>query len=48
MDGPAKPAAGLPELVAFNKVTKTFGHGPDAKVAIQDVSFLVEDLPNKG
>src|SRR5216117_1320606 len=38
----------LPELVAFHKVTKTFGHGPDAKVAIQDVSFLVEDLPNKG
>lgn len=38
----------LPELVAFNKVTKKFGHGPNAKVAIQDVSFLVEDLPNKG
>jgi NitT/TauT family transport system ATP-binding protein len=49
-----KPAAGaatkaaLPELVAFQKVTKTFGRGPDAKVAIQDVTFLVEDLPNKG
>jgi len=38
----------LPELVAFNKVTKVFGHGPNAKVAIQDVSFMVEDLPNKG
>src|SRR5437773_1131293 len=53
MDG-SKPAAAatthsaLPELVAFNKVTKVFGHGPNAKVAIQDVSFLVEDLPNKG
>src|SRR5205809_5793247 len=42
------PQSALPELVAFHKVTKTFGHGPDAKVAIQDVSFLVEDLPNKG
>src|SRR5216117_2997289 len=38
----------LPELVAFHKVTKVFGHGPDAKVAIQDVSFVVEDLPNVG
>src|SRR5437899_119507 len=42
------PQSALPELVAFNKVTKTFGHGPNAKVAIQDVTFLVEDLPNKG
>src|SRR6266581_4184545 len=42
------PKPALPELVAFQKVTKTFGRGPDAKVAIQDVSFLVEDLPNKG
>src|SRR5436309_2736253 len=53
MDGTAHPSAAastsaLPELVAFNKVTKIFGHGPNAKVAIQDVSFLVEDLPNKG
>ena len=44
---PAKPAS-LPEMVAFDKVTKTFGEGPDAKVAIQDVSFVVEDLPNVG
>src|SRR5438128_4764025 len=54
MDEIAKPSAAspsappLPELIAFNKVTKVFGHGPNAKVAIQDVSFLVEDLPNKG
>src|SRR5437588_1847826 len=47
---PTAPVAhvGLPELVAFNKVTKTFGHGANAKVAIQDITFLVEDLPNKG
>ncbi len=45
-DAPATTT--LPELVAFNKVTKTFGHGSSAKVAIQDVSFLVEDMPNKG
>src|SRR3989442_8335332 len=44
----ATKSTALPELVAFNKVTKVFGHGPNAKVAIQDVSFLVEDLPNKG
>src|SRR6476620_1096271 len=42
------PSSALPELVAFNKVTKTFGQGSNAKVAIQDVTFLVEDLPNKG
>ncbi len=38
----------LPEMVAFEKITKTFGEGPDAKIAIQDVSFVVEDLPNTG
>ena len=40
--------AKLPELVVFDKVTKTFGDGPQAKVAIKDVSFVVEDLPNVG
>src|SRR5438093_3069946 len=46
----AEPGASakLPELVAFEKVTKIFGQGRNAKVAIQDISFLVEDLPNKG
>src|SRR5438034_8005739 len=44
----AATSPALPELVAFNKVTKRFGHGPESKVAIQDVTFLVEDLPNKG
>ena len=43
----ATPGA-LPELVRFEKVTKSFGQGPAAKVAIQDVSFVVEDLPNQG
>src|ERR1044071_2176823 len=38
----------LPELVVFRNVTKRFGEGADAKVAIQDVSFRVEDLPNVG
>ena len=38
----------LPELVVFDKVTKAFGDGPHAKVAIKDVSFVVEDLPNVG
>ncbi len=40
--------AKLPELVVFDKVTKAFGDGPHAKVAIKDVSFVVEDLPNVG
>jgi len=36
------------EVVRFNKVTKSFGEGREAKVAIQDVSFVVHDLPNAG
>ena len=42
------PCAALPELVVFKNVTKSFGEGPDAKVAIKDVTFAVEDLPNVG
>jgi NitT/TauT family transport system ATP-binding protein len=38
----------LPELVRFDNVTKTFGEGPQARVAVEKVSFVVEDLPNKG
>jgi NitT/TauT family transport system ATP-binding protein len=38
----------LPELVSFQNVCKSFGEGHAAKVALQDVSFVVEDLPNKG
>src|SRR5262245_35721668 len=44
---PSKPAP-LPELVMFRDVTKSFGAGADAKVAIQNVSFTVEDLPDIG
>jgi ABC-type nitrate/sulfonate/bicarbonate transport system ATPase subunit len=48
--GPAANAAEapLPELVRFDKVTKSFGEGTQARVAIQDVSFAVHDLPNAG
>jgi NitT/TauT family transport system ATP-binding protein len=38
----------LPELVRFDKVTKSFGTGPEVRVAIQDVSFVVHDLPESG
>ena len=44
----ARVSGGLPELVRFDRVTKLFGSGPGAKVAIQDVSFVVHDLPNTG
>ncbi len=37
-----------PDVVVFKNVTKTFGHGPNAKVAIQDISFVIEDLPDIG
>jgi NitT/TauT family transport system ATP-binding protein len=38
----------IPELVRFDKVNKSFGAGAQARVAIQDVSFVIEDLPNQG
>ena len=50
----AKPAAETktpaerPHVVVFKDVTKTFGRGPDAKCAIKDVSFVVEDAPDIG
>jgi NitT/TauT family transport system ATP-binding protein len=37
-----------PDVVVFKNVTKSFGEGAQAKVAIQDVSFVVEDAPNIG
>jgi NitT/TauT family transport system ATP-binding protein len=46
-DTPSQSSA-LPELVVFRNVTKRFGEGEQAKVAIQDVSFVIEDLPNVG
>ena len=36
------------ELVRFDKVSKSFGAGPQIRVAIQDVSFTIHDLPNTG
>ena len=44
----ASPATSLPELVRFEKVTKSFGKGPAQKTAVQDVSFVIHDLPNTG
>ncbi|HTI71140.1 MAG TPA: ABC transporter ATP-binding protein [Candidatus Limnocylindria bacterium] len=44
----ANPAILLPELVSFRNVTKSFGHPAAPKVVLHDVSFVVEDLPDKG
>jgi len=46
--GTAPATEALSELVRFDKVSKSFGVGPEARVAIQDVSFVVHDLPDKG
>src|SRR5689334_22471460 len=43
----ADPAA-RPDVVVFKKVCKSFGPAHAAKVAIQDVSFVVEDAPDIG
>jgi NitT/TauT family transport system ATP-binding protein len=40
---------GLPRVVEFRNVTKTYNAGQsNASTAIRDISFFVEDLPNKG
>jgi NitT/TauT family transport system ATP-binding protein len=39
----------VPPVVEFRKVTKTYNEGQEnAYTAIKDVTFVVEDLPNKG
>jgi NitT/TauT family transport system ATP-binding protein len=43
-----KSAAARPDVVVFKNVTKSFREGAEHKVAIQDISFVVEDLPNIG
>ena len=37
-----------PPVVAFDKVTKTYGTGGDAFTAIKNVSFKIEDYPGRG
>src|SRR5262249_17389643 len=37
-----------PHVVVFKNVCKTFGNGSGGKVALHDISFTVEDLPNIG
>lgn len=44
----SKAPAARPDVVVFKNVTKSFGVGREAKVAIQDISFVVEDAPNLG
>jgi NitT/TauT family transport system ATP-binding protein len=39
---------GPPDVVTFKKVCKAFGNGAEAKLALQDISFTIEDLPNVG
>ena len=37
-----------PDVVTFEGVSKSFGQGAEAKVALQDISFTIEDLPYVG
>jgi len=43
----AKPLVKAP-VVAFNKVTKTYGSGGNAFTAIKDVTFSIPDYPGRG
>jgi NitT/TauT family transport system ATP-binding protein len=36
------------DVVSFKQVSKTFGEGAEAKLALQDISFTIEDLPHVG
>jgi NitT/TauT family transport system ATP-binding protein len=36
------------DVVTFKNVSKSFGHGAEAKLALQDISFTIEDLPHVG
>jgi NitT/TauT family transport system ATP-binding protein len=45
---PLGPPLAKPPVVAFDKVTKTYGTGPGAFTAIKDVSFAIEDYPGRG
>ena len=48
--GPTSGAAksGAPDAVEFRGVTKVFGEGAAARVAIENVTFRLEDLPDRG
>jgi len=45
---PGRIADARPDVVVFKNVTKIFGPAHQAKVAIQDISFVVEDAPGIG
>ena len=45
---PAATPTRVPDVVTFKGVTKRFGPAQAPKVAIQDVTFVVEDAPNIG
>lgn len=45
---PASAAVSRPDVVVFKNVSKRFGSGPEEKVAIKDISFVVEDAPDIG
>jgi NitT/TauT family transport system ATP-binding protein len=36
------------DVVTFKNVSKSFGNGAEAKLALQDISFTIEDLPYAG
>ncbi len=46
--GDRAPVAPTPPVVEFRKVSKSFGKGPKAVTAIQDITFTVENNPERG
>jgi NitT/TauT family transport system ATP-binding protein len=48
VSGGSKEAGDLPAIVEFDSVTKSFGDGGRGTVAIQDITFRVENKPGRG
>ncbi len=48
LDSTGSSKSSLPELVVFRNVTKKFGEGSEARVALEDVTFTIHDMPNVG
>jgi NitT/TauT family transport system ATP-binding protein len=44
----ALPRSAPPDIVTFKQVCKSFGSGTESKVALEDINFTIEDLPNVG
>jgi NitT/TauT family transport system ATP-binding protein len=48
LEPPQTSAKGPPDVITFKQVCKSFGHGAEAKTALHNIAFTIEDLPGVG